>query len=196
MIIWINGAFGSGKTTAAYELHRRIPNSFVYDPENIGGFIRKNIPKELNRGDFQDYLMWRECNYSMLKYLEAEHKGVIIVPMSLTNPQYYNEIIGKLIKDGVAVKHFVLSASKETLLKRLKGRGDNANSWAAQQIDRCIKGFNNEVFKSHIDTERLSADDVVLEIAKLSNIDLLPDNRSKLRKKYDKIILRLRGIRN
>ncbi|MEI3604813.1 hypothetical protein SPD48_03840 [Pseudogracilibacillus sp. SE30717A] len=47
MIIWVNGAFGSGKTQTAYELHRRISNSFVYDPEIIGFFIGKNIPKEL-----------------------------------------------------------------------------------------------------------------------------------------------------
>ena len=47
LILWINGAFGSGKTTISYELNRRIPNSFVYDPENIGFFIRKNIPKQI-----------------------------------------------------------------------------------------------------------------------------------------------------
>ncbi len=44
MIIWINGAFGSGKTQTAYELHRRLDGSYVYDPENAGYFIRKNLP--------------------------------------------------------------------------------------------------------------------------------------------------------
>lgn len=60
MIIWINGAFGAGKTQTAYELHRRLPDSYVYDPENIGYFIRKNLPPALCEGDFQDYPMWRE----------------------------------------------------------------------------------------------------------------------------------------
>ena len=36
MVIWLNGAFGAGKTQTAYELHRRLPDSFVYDPENAG----------------------------------------------------------------------------------------------------------------------------------------------------------------
>lgn len=45
MILWINGAFGSGKTTIAYELNRRIQDSYVYDPENVGYFLRKNAPK-------------------------------------------------------------------------------------------------------------------------------------------------------
>jgi adenylylsulfate kinase-like enzyme len=32
MIIWINGAFGSGKTQMAFEINRRLENSYVYDP--------------------------------------------------------------------------------------------------------------------------------------------------------------------
>jgi uridine kinase len=93
MIIWINGAFGSGKTQTSYELHRRITNSYVYDPENIGFFIRRNIPKEAHKGDFQNYAVWREFNYSMLKYMDQEYDGIIIVPMTIVNPQYFNEII-------------------------------------------------------------------------------------------------------
>ena len=44
MIIGINGAFGAGKTQAAYELQRRHKDAYVYDPENLGFFIRSNIP--------------------------------------------------------------------------------------------------------------------------------------------------------
>src|SRR5580700_1112696 len=32
VIIWINGAFGAGKTTLAGELHRRLPDAVVYNP--------------------------------------------------------------------------------------------------------------------------------------------------------------------
>ena len=42
MILWINGSFGAGKTTVAYELERRLEKAFVYDPENIGYFLRKD----------------------------------------------------------------------------------------------------------------------------------------------------------
>lgn len=31
MIIWINGAFGSGKSSVAMHLNERIENSFVFD---------------------------------------------------------------------------------------------------------------------------------------------------------------------
>lgn len=48
-IIWINGAFGAGKTQTAYELHRRLENSFVYDPENIGFFLNQNLPRQVKK---------------------------------------------------------------------------------------------------------------------------------------------------
>ena len=34
VIIWINGGFGAGKTTLAEELHRRLPEAVVYNPED------------------------------------------------------------------------------------------------------------------------------------------------------------------
>jgi adenylylsulfate kinase-like enzyme len=54
MIIWINGTFGSGKTTTAYELHKRVENSFVFDSERFGFVLMKNVPKEIAKADFQE----------------------------------------------------------------------------------------------------------------------------------------------
>ncbi|MFD2131526.1 AAA family ATPase [Pseudogracilibacillus auburnensis] len=195
MIIWVNGAFGSGKTQASYELHRRIPNSFVYDPENIGFFIGKNMPKEIYKGDFQDYCVWRELNYILLNYMENEYDGVIIVPMTIVNPHYFEEIVGKLRNDKVIVKHFVLWASKETLQKRLRSRGEGKNSWGAQQIDRCMQGLSNNIFQHRIDTENMTIERVAETIASMSDIHLLPDNRNKLWKRLDRIKTQLKHIR-
>lgn len=41
MIIWVNGAFGSGKSTIAEMLKSKIENSHLYDPEI--DVILKNI---------------------------------------------------------------------------------------------------------------------------------------------------------
>lgn len=195
MIIWINGAFGSGKTQTSYELHRRIPDSFVYDPENIGFFINKNIPQEVCKEDFQDYSIWRELNYTILRYMESEYDGVIIVPMTVVNPQYYEETVGKLRRDGILVHHFVLWASKETLLKRLRSRGDGTNSWGAKQIDRCMKGLSNHLFHHRIDTENMTIEHVAETIASMSDIHLLPDDRTKFRKGLDRIKTQLKHFR-
>ena len=46
MILWINGAFGAGKSQNAYELQRRVPNAFADVPERVGSFMMRNIPPE------------------------------------------------------------------------------------------------------------------------------------------------------
>lgn len=195
MIIWINGAFGSGKTQTAFELHRRIPNSYVYDPENIGFFIRKNVPKEIHKGNFQNYLMWREFNYSMLKYIDSEYKGILIVPMTIVNPQFFNEIVGKLRDDGILLNHFTLCASKQILIKRLKSRGEGENSWAAKQIDQCINALAEGIFQHHLDTDNISIEDIVEQIASMSSVTLLPNNHCKLYKKLTRATTQLKHIR-
>src|ERR1700733_6065013 len=58
MIIWINGAFGAGKTTLAEELSRRLPEAVLFDPEYVGYLLRHWVP--VPTGDFQDLPSWRE----------------------------------------------------------------------------------------------------------------------------------------
>ncbi len=41
LIIWINGAFGFGKTQTVFELHRRQKPSYVYDPEKLRSMNRR-----------------------------------------------------------------------------------------------------------------------------------------------------------
>ena len=90
MVIWLNGAFGSGKTQTAFELNRRIDNSFVYDPENVGFMIRNNQPKSLHKPDFQDEMLWRSVNFELLKQLCAEYDGTVrtAAPISLLLGEY------------------------------------------------------------------------------------------------------------
>ncbi len=201
MIIWINGAFGSGKTTTAYELNRRLDNSFVYDPENIGYFIRKNSPKVLSSGDFQNIEMWRTANYEMFKLINDNYDGVVIAPMTLVNPEYFDEIIGKLRNDGIDVHHYILYASKETIENRLKIRRWNPkhffkkDTFAMKSISRCLDSFDNHITDIKIMTDNKLVEDVVEEIAKLSNLVLMPDKRTWLRRKYDRYFTLLKHIR-
>ncbi|TDO93201.1 hypothetical protein [Enemella evansiae] len=58
VLIWINGAFGAGKTHTAFELHRRLPDAHVADPELIGFALRRALPPEC-QPDFQDLPQWR-----------------------------------------------------------------------------------------------------------------------------------------
>jgi len=190
MIIWINGAFGSGKTQVAYELHKRIDNSFVFDPEEAGFYISSNMPYALSKDDFQDYPMWRSFNANMLEEINKEFQGIIICPMTVTNSDYLYEITKNL-----NIKHYSLIASAQTIEKRLRRRGEKKNAWAFKQIERCVDALSDEAFNDHIQTDNLSIDDVVEEIARRSKITLHPDTRSTLKKKMDRIFVWKKHIR-
>ncbi|MCY8316246.1 hypothetical protein MOC71_05685 [Bacillus vallismortis] len=71
MIIWINGAFGFGITQTAFELHRRLKPSYMYNPEKKGSMI----PPEIAEEDFQSYSLWRAFNYSLLASLPIHTAG-------------------------------------------------------------------------------------------------------------------------
>jgi hypothetical protein len=43
MIVWIDGAFGSGKTTLVAELHRQGPEALVFDAEQISYILREIV---------------------------------------------------------------------------------------------------------------------------------------------------------
>lgn len=174
MIVWINGSFGSGKTSVANALDKRLENSYVFDPEEVGFLIRDNIPSELKNNDFQDFHLWREFNYSMLSYLSTHYDGTIIVPMTIIKRQYLDEILGKLKCDGVFTKHFTLVARKDTLVERLTRRGDGDNTWATSRVDGCVQSLEDEYFEEHIVTDNLLINEVAEVIADSCKLRLLP----------------------
>lgn len=120
----------------------------------------------IKKDDFQDYELWRCFNYEILKYLNANF-NTIIVPMTITNLQYYDEIIGKLKSEDINVKDFILIASKDNLLKRLDKR-ENSTEWTYKQIDRCVKTFDTDFKGQKIDTNDRNIDEITSNI-----IDLL-----------------------
>jgi hypothetical protein len=85
VIIWINGGFGAGKTTLAQELHRRLPDAVVYDPEDVGLMLWKWIRPD---GDFQHLPSWRELVVATALSLRRHHAETLIVPMSLIRDAY------------------------------------------------------------------------------------------------------------
>jgi len=198
MVIWLNGAFGAGKTTVAHALGRRLKDSFIYDPENVGYFLRKNTPKVCDRPDFQDIPLWREFNYRTLSMMAWEHPGPIIVPMTLVEPQYWEEIIGRLVEEGVEVRHFILWADRKTLLRRLRGRSLgrlDREAFAVAAIDRCLKAFETEITQVRVDTEHLTAEEAALKIALACGLTPLPDDRGTLRRAADHLRMVAQHVR-
>jgi 8-oxo-dGTP pyrophosphatase MutT (NUDIX family) len=124
VIVWINGAFGAGKTTTARELIELIPNSALFDPEVIGGTLTHLLPpKRLAEvGDFQDLPIWRRLVVDTAAAMLADLGGVLVVPMTLLRQEYRDEIFGGLAARRIPVRHVLLAPAETILRERIAGR--------------------------------------------------------------------------
>ncbi|MCI3275250.1 NUDIX hydrolase [Streptomyces cylindrosporus] len=124
MIVWINGAFGAGKTTTARELIELIPNSTLFDPEVVGGTLAHLLPaKHLAEvGDYQDLPIWRRLVIDTAAAMLAELGGTLVVPMTLLRQEYRDEIFGGLAARRIGVRHILLAPAETILRERIAGR--------------------------------------------------------------------------
>jgi 8-oxo-dGTP pyrophosphatase MutT (NUDIX family) len=124
VIIWLNGAFGAGKTTAARELIDLLPGSRLYEPELVGASLRATLPKErlAEVDDVSELPSWRRLVVDTAAALLSEIPGPLIVPMTLLRQEHRDEIFGGLATRGIAVRHFLLHLEETFLRGRIDGR--------------------------------------------------------------------------
>lgn len=200
MLIWINGAFGSGKTQTAFELHRRLPNAHVADPELLGFALRRVLPPEV-QPDFQDLPQWRSAVVETLGAAEAAHAGPVLVPMTIVRDDYFDEIVGGLRSQGVDVRHYALIASAETLRRRLSTRiafirsGMRRETWAIGQIPRCVAALSQDRYDVHVETDNRTTDEVVEWIADDAGLNLTSPRLTPWRYQLRRLNVGVRHIR-
>ncbi|QKW07262.1 ATP-binding protein [Streptomyces sp. NA04227] len=208
MIVWINGPFGGGKTQTAYELRRRLPGSVVCDPEHLGFGLHRMLPPAL-RGDFQDLPVWRQGVSDMLDLAARNHPGTVLVPMTVTEPVYFAETVGRLRELGHDVRHFSLLATRETVLRRLRERGlghllgvlagKNAplrrESFAVRRLDTCLERLRTPEFTTHLWTDSLTVPEVADRIATTCRLPLSPSTDGAFRGRLRRVGVGLRHIR-
>ncbi|NXY93257.1 AAA family ATPase [Streptomyces sp. BR123] len=150
MIVWVNGAFGSGKSTLVEELRARWPEALVFDPEMIGFVLREIV--EVPTGDFQDLRQWRRQVANMAAGLAEEYQRPLLVPMTLVDPAYLGEIFDALDGAGINVHHFFLNVPEEVLLKRIDSRSltpgdpdkdERVRAWCKSRIPSCLAAVDS-----------------------------------------------------
>lgn len=208
MIVWINGPFGGGKTQTAHELHRRLPGSFICDPEQIGFGLHRALPPSLRR-DFQNLPAWRQGVYEVLDRAASEYDAALIVPMTLVEPSYFQQTVGRLRERGHDVRHFALLAERETVVRRLRervfgrtvqlvlGRGAalRRESFALRNLDRCLDRLRGPEFAEHIWTDQLPIEQVADRIAASAGLALGPPDPVAARRVMRRTWVGLRHIR-
>jgi len=146
VIIWINGAFGAGKTTLATELARAIEPCIPFDPELAGSLLQRTVPAA-SSGDFQDLPVWRDTVVSIALNLRRRYQTPLIIPMTLVVPEYRREIFGALSMAGERLFHVFLNVDAATLTKRIVAQvidprdpahDAGVRAWRLGQIQSCL----------------------------------------------------------
>ena len=120
MIVWINGGFGSGKTTLVEEIVRKRPDAVVLDPELIGFVLRQTVAVPTD--DFQDLPSWREIVVAAVLSVHHHHADLLLVPMTLIDETYRREVLGPLRGGGDDFLEVFLEVPEEELARRIQGR--------------------------------------------------------------------------
>jgi AAA domain len=184
VLVWINGPFGGGKTAAACELQRRVDRAVICDPERLGYGLHGMLPPEL-RTDFQHFDAWRQGAHEVLDLVARKWDGPVIVPMTLINPGYFEQVVGRLRADGHDVRHFSLLADRATVLRRLRtrsfGLGLRHEHWAAGSLDECLTQLQDPLFAEQVRTDDLSVLQVADILARSAGLAIRPDADGALR---------------
>ncbi|MGA4840282.1 ATP-binding protein [Streptomyces sp. G45] len=215
MLLWLNGPFGGGKTQTAFDIRRRLPGSVVCDPEHVGFGLHRMLPPAL-RGDFQDLPVWRRAVFDVLDLALTRHSGppgggpgVVIVPMTVVEPAYFEETVGRLRERGHDVRHFALLADRRTVLRRLRDRGlgravglvagpDAAlrrEGFAVRKLDLCLERLREPRFAEQVWTDGLPVGRVAEHVARAAGLTLAPDRDGAVRGRARRAWTSLRHLR-
>ncbi|HEV7649843.1 MAG TPA: AAA family ATPase [Actinophytocola sp.] len=119
MIIWLNGTFGAGKTTTSAILAASLPDARVFDSEKVGELLVPILRSHPVR-DFQDWPPWRPLVVHTAAQVLDYVGGTLVVPQTVLVERYWDEIDAGLAAAGIPVRHFVLHADHETLVRRIE----------------------------------------------------------------------------
>jgi hypothetical protein len=163
MIVWINGPFGVGKSTVASLIAEQRPDATLFDPELLGFALRNWYPTAVTVGDFQSLSVWRRLVVEAAIGLIRDFGRPLIVPMTLLNPAYFDEIVGDIRGAGITVHHFCLTATRDEVLRRVAERG-HRGAWFTDKYDEYVAAFDDPRFDRRIDSTDRPARSIADEI--------------------------------
>ena len=135
MILWLNGTFGSGKTTTANDLCAQSRQWQIFDPEWVGYMVRANLP-DIEVDDFQDLPPWRSLVPLVMSEIRSFTGADLIAVQTVLVEDYWNELRSNLSNAGTDVFHVVLDCAEPVLLERIKADDGEreARAWRTEHV--------------------------------------------------------------
>ena len=137
MIVWLNGAFGVGKTTTARALVALSPRLRLFDPEWVGYLLRANLGDH-EFTDFQQLPPWR----TPVPKVAAEVAGVtgqdLVAVQTVLDARYWAELHAGMTSLGQPVTHVLLDATADVLHARIDADPDGVDirGWRHEHVGR------------------------------------------------------------
>ena len=163
MIIFLNGPFGIGKTTAARLLVERIPGAMLYDPELVGSFVRSLVSPVEQVDDYQDLALWRILVVEVAQLLAATYGRPLVIPMAVWRRDYFDFITGELRRVDPNLICLRLTASEEVLRQRILARPDaeGSHAWCLAHMETGLAASSDPTFGMEIRTDGRTPTEVV-----------------------------------
>ncbi|MDG4824610.1 ATP/GTP-binding protein [Asanoa sp. WMMD1127] len=167
MIVWVNGAFGAGKTTTAGLVVKGLDGATLFDPEYVGFMLMPFVKSPT--GDFQDLPLWRHLVVETMVGLAQQYPHPWVAPMSLINAGYRAEILGGIRRAGVDVREFVLAVPEEILRPRIDADQVEAKArqWRQDHVAQALTTFAALTDATFVDATRPPervADDILTRL--------------------------------
>ena len=167
MILWLNGAFGVGKTTTAEAIQKHAPAWRLFDPEHVGLLLATNLAGvEFN--DFQDLPPWRSLVPLIASEVSEFTGNDLLVVQTVMVQDYWEEMETRFAERQQEVVHVLLDAPSTVLEARI--REDrierSAEKWRLDHVSsyESAKSWLLPTADLVVDTDRLAASDAATYI--------------------------------
>jgi len=129
VIIWLNGTFGAGKTTAARHLAGRLANARHFDPELVGYLLMKALGDHEFK-DFQDLPPWRELVPVFTEKIAGFTGQHLVAVQTVLREDYWHELTQGFKRTRLDIFHVLLHVDSDVLAERI--RADEVEAKACQ----------------------------------------------------------------
>ena len=161
MIVGISGAYGVGKSTFAEALADKVDHAVIFDAEKVGDAVRENYSDEPYGVIYEDYPLWCEFTYMLLKDIHNVFHRNVLVPMTLIRRESYDKIIQRLLDDGIDTKLIVLMGTYQCIHDRILARGEEEGCWCMENIQMSSDGSAAIPNSFHIATDQKTVDELI-----------------------------------